>query len=147
MAEILQGKKYGYGLAIRIGMMQSNQEVERESSQSNRPLPGLPSAELPKKNTNRSNESLLSKFRDQFSDRHPESISPEEILSFLVGLNGFPNVAAKASGLARREPGIERREPILKGPAWSGRTIGKPVFSGRGSAGCLPIGTVVPPRS
>jgi hypothetical protein len=49
MAEILQGKKYGYGLAIRIGMMQSNQEVERESSQSNRPLPGLPSAELPKK--------------------------------------------------------------------------------------------------
>jgi hypothetical protein len=59
MAEILQGKKYGYGLAIRIGMMQSNQEVERESSQSNRPLPGLPAAELPKKNTNRSNDTKL----------------------------------------------------------------------------------------
>jgi hypothetical protein len=31
--------------------------------------------------------SILSEFRDQFSDRDPESISPEEVLSFLVGLN------------------------------------------------------------
>jgi len=30
---------------------------------------------------------LLSKFRDQFPDRYPESISPEEVLSFLIGLN------------------------------------------------------------
>jgi integrase/recombinase XerD len=30
---------------------------------------------------------LLSKFRDQFPDRDPESILPEEVLSFLVDLN------------------------------------------------------------
>jgi integrase/recombinase XerD len=42
---------------------------------------------IPKKNTGRSYGSLLSKFRDQFSDRDPDSISPDEVLSFLVGLN------------------------------------------------------------
>jgi site-specific recombinase XerD len=39
------------------------------------------------KNTNRSYESLLSEFRNQFPDRDPESISPKEILSFLGVLN------------------------------------------------------------
>ena len=36
--------------------------------------------------------------------------------------DGFQDVASKASGLARRKPGIERREPRLEGPAGSGRT-------------------------
>ena len=39
------------------------------------------------KNTKRTYGPILSKFRDQFSDRDSESISPEEVLSFLVGLN------------------------------------------------------------
>jgi integrase/recombinase XerD len=73
-------------LSIRIDAMQSNKEVEHESNQGNRSLPGLPSAELPKKYVP-DLWSILSKFRDQFSDRVAESISSEEILAFLAGLN------------------------------------------------------------
>jgi site-specific recombinase XerD len=39
------------------------------------------------KNTARSYESLLSKFRHQFPDCDSESILPEEVLSFLVDIN------------------------------------------------------------
>ncbi len=39
------------------------------------------------KNTTRTLWVDLVKVRDQFSDRGPESISPDEVLSFLVGLN------------------------------------------------------------
>ena len=39
-----------------------------------------------KKNTVKNYESLLSKFIAEFSDRELETITPEEILSFLTGV-------------------------------------------------------------
>ena len=41
----------------------------------------------PKKNTIRGNGSLLVKFRDHFIERELDSISSDEILSFLTNLN------------------------------------------------------------
>jgi integrase/recombinase XerD len=50
------------------------------------------------KNTNRTYGALLSKFRDPFPDRDLDSVSPEEVLSFLVNLNNGYKQLTKHTG-------------------------------------------------
>ena len=68
--------------------MHQRLEVEYEYFQGHQPVPGLPQDELPKKNTARAYGSLLGKFRDHFLERELDSISSDEILSFLTSFNG-----------------------------------------------------------
>ncbi len=80
-------KSYNLFCISALSRCHQRMEVEHESFQSSQPIPGLQQDELPKKIRPGLTASLLGKFGDHFPDKELNSISSEEILSFLTSLN------------------------------------------------------------
>jgi hypothetical protein len=80
-------RKTRYALAIRIDTMRYNQEVDHESGPSQMIFTWIPVGLHSQKNTNRSYGSLYQSFVTNFLTETRGSISPKEVLSFLIWLN------------------------------------------------------------